>query len=485
MSAPSSSCARGCSAAHHRTEIGGSRERERKRTRKVDHRFRDNHGMIYGTTATFGAPYYGERVLGQLLYAESKGKDHCDDSDYDLPEPSRGHSALPARKSHQELVKVVLVRRGQCTFVTKVRVAQEKGAHAVVVVDRATSMKTPEEIQHIVMSDDGWGDSVTIPSMLISRSEGQKLIDAAVKQPLVVELVWDIPRGEVVIVDFWMSSASREAGKFLVLFKDCADILKYRLQFVPHYHIFGLPEGAGAGHLCIDKGSEICAPDPDGPGPITGEDVVNEDARQLCIWNTTARSEKPAGATYSAVFWQYIDSFSSRCKLEGSSDKSRFGDKCSWQVMMDVGIDVPSVQDCLRKYRISFLKEQLQSVAWSPLALRLNGWRYSGPLDPETVLKAVCAGYSTVPEECASLMDSRPGFLLKVANGLSFGSFMAALFATVLLVCGVFYTYKRHITSSARKVLREEVMLEVQSQMADYVPMEDGNRPPSQRLLSF
>ena len=83
----------------------------------IARQFAETHGMIYGTTATFGAPYYGDRVLGLLTYGKSKGNAHCDASDYDLP--SRASPALDSNgeTTGQELVNVVLVRRGSCTFV--------------------------------------------------------------------------------------------------------------------------------------------------------------------------------------------------------------------------------------------------------------------------------------------------------------------------------------------------------------------------------
>eukprot|EP00930_Biecheleria_cincta_P056428 TRINITY_DN42558_c0_g1_i1.p1 TRINITY_DN42558_c0_g1~~TRINITY_DN42558_c0_g1_i1.p1 ORF type:complete len:488 (+),score=99.71 TRINITY_DN42558_c0_g1_i1:23-1486(+) len=459
----------------------------------VARQFAETHGMVYGTTATFGAPYYGDRVLGLLVYGKSKGNAHCDDSDYELP--SRASPALDSNGENagQELVNVVLVRRGICTFVKKVSVAQEKGAHAVIVVDTESSELSTEEVQHIVMSApaDGSADMVRIPSMLISKMDGQKLIDAASQESLVVELAWDIPRGKVVMTDFWMSSGSREAAKFLHDFKDCADALKDDLQFVPHYHIFSLSEdGADSestGHLCLDGGSELCAPDPDGPGPITGEDVANEDARQLCILNTTAKKRDATSAVYSQPFWHYVDRFHRHCKLEASDVSRRFGDQCSWSTMAAVGIDADAVKDCMQRHRIPMLREQLKNVAWSPQALRINGWRYSGPLDPETVLKAVCAGYSTQPAACHELLKNNPAIFKRAIRGITSSALIVGLALLVLALYVVFYSYRRHVTSSVRKVLREEVMLEVQSQMADYVPMEDANQDhrPEQRILSF
>jgi len=459
--------------------------------------FPETKGVVYGTTAPFGAPYAGEPLLGQLLYAPSRGKDYCTEDDYSLIEVTEGKhdSASPATTEHgdqkRQLVNVVLVRRGQCTFVTKVQVAEKKQARAVIVVDQENSTMTSQDIQHVVMEDDGRGSSVKIPSILISKFDGQKLIDAANAGEVVIELAWDIPRADPVIVDFWMSSGSQEASEFLQRFKDTVETLKYHLQFQPHYHIFSLPQASSPGHLCMDGGTEFCAPDPDGTGPVTGEDVANEDLRQLCIWNLTARMDADSAnsAYYSQYFWDYVVSFAEKCPSRGGNGDAVLGQTCSSRVMAEVGLSQDDVLRCARENRIKFLREQIKNVAWSHLALRINGWRYSGPLDPETVLKAVCSGYDKPPQECAELLS---GFaaLHRTSLGnavITFGTFIWTTLAMMGCMMTSCLLYKRRMTMSVRTVLREEVTLEVQMQMADYTEMmEFGHEQPGQRpSLSF
>jgi hypothetical protein len=70
------------------------------------------------------------------------------------------------------LTPFYLADRGTCTFVEKVRNVEEAGAGLAVIVDNKV-----ENITRIVMSDDGSGAGLRIPSMLISYEEGQKLLD--------------------------------------------------------------------------------------------------------------------------------------------------------------------------------------------------------------------------------------------------------------------------------------------------------------------
>jgi len=459
--------------------------------------FPETKGVVYGTPATFGAPYGGEPLLGRLVYAPSRGNAHCSEDDYSLAGASEGTNGgtgpATAEQGSEALqpVNVLLVRRGQCTFVTKVRIAEKKKAHAVIVVDRENSTWTSQDIQHVVMADDGEGSSVKIPSLLISKFDGHKLMDAAKAGEVVIELAWDIPRADYVTVDFWMSSGSQEASEFLQRFKDTAETLKYHLQFEPHYHIFSLPQSSNPGHLCMDGGTEFCAPDPDGTGPVTGEDVANEDLRQLCIWNLTARMDVDSAksAAYSQYFWDYVVSFFEKCPSRGGDGDAVLGETCSSRVMAEVGLSYDDIQKCARENRNKFLREQIRYVAWSPLALRINGWRYSGPLDPETVLKAVCSGYAEPPQECAELLS---GFAALHhaslgSGGITLSTFLWTALAMMVCVVSSCLLYRRQMTMSVRTVLREEVMLEVQMQMADYTEMQEfGHEQPGQKpSLSF
>ena len=66
----------------------------------------------------------------------------------------------------------MVAARGGCTFVTKVRNMEETGVAVGIVIDNDDT----EDIDTIVMSDDGSGAGIRIPSMLISKADGDKLL---------------------------------------------------------------------------------------------------------------------------------------------------------------------------------------------------------------------------------------------------------------------------------------------------------------------
>merc|ERR1712226_1624952 len=117
-----------------------------------------------------------------------------------------------------------------------------------------------------------------------------------------------------------------------------------------------------------------------------------------------------------------------------------------------------------------------EHVAWSPRALRINGWRYSGILDVELVNRAICAGFVKKPAECEKLFRKRDPFRayrasMNDSEGVSFLQMFLLLVATVAVMWCSLLLYKRYLSDRMRTTLREEVMLEVQAQMGEYSKM--------------
>ena len=67
---------------------------------------------------------------------------------------------------------VYLVERGECHFTTKVRNIAREGGAAAIIVDNNV-----ENINKVMMSDDGTGAGIRIPSLLIGNESGEILMD--------------------------------------------------------------------------------------------------------------------------------------------------------------------------------------------------------------------------------------------------------------------------------------------------------------------
>lgn len=442
------------------------------------------HGRIQGSTATFGAPFYGDRVLGRLVYGESKGHHHCEDTDYEVPALDVVHGSASTSHDQVRLINIIMVRRGECSFVTKVKVARGKGAHAVIIVDREDSSLTSHDLQNIIVADDGFGGRIRIPSILISKYDGESLMAAAKHEDVVVELSWDIPRGEVVALDLWMNSAAEDSQNFLKHFAESRKTLNEVVKFTPHYHVFSAdPALSGYSGLCSDSSARYCAEDPDGAGPVSGKDILEEDVRQLCMHEITKvpRSRQRGVATqapivfYAEKWWNYVEKLPLRCPIDAQDNAQRFGKACSEKLMEEVGMssaEVDRVRHCVETTSNAKLESELVNKAWSPRALRVNGWRYSGTLEADLVTRAVCSGFVTQPEECKNLLKSKPRDPLDVeggeGSGISMGVFLSSAFVLVAAAFCILMLYRRFLENRIGEQIRKEVEMEVRGQIGEY-----------------
>jgi hypothetical protein len=64
----------------------------------------------------------------------------------------------------------VMVDRGDCTFVTKVRNIEHLGVKMAIIADDKL-----ENTEQLIMADDGSGRSITIPSFMIRKRDADKL----------------------------------------------------------------------------------------------------------------------------------------------------------------------------------------------------------------------------------------------------------------------------------------------------------------------
>jgi len=404
---------------------------------------------------------------------------HCTDPDYDIPKPKEFGGSDMDSSTH--LINIVLVKRGGCSFTKKVKVAFDKGAHAVIFCDKEESDITVDTIHNIVVADDGFGDKIKIPSVLVDKIVGKKLIQAAQREQVIVELAWDLPTNHVVQLDMWMSSASIQSNLFLRAFAPYRRKLNQVVNFKPHYAVFAL-DGSDPkiyNELCTDDTGKFCAEDPDATGPITGKEVLMEDVRQMCI-HVVHKVQRASmrdlmrghpGVEYAQQFWDYVEQFSTECPLDAANPQDRFGYDCSKRLMGKVGVDVARVEDCVRVNTTRYLEEQARNPAWSPRAMRINGWRYSGVLDPDLVTRAICSGFIKRPAECEELLkprDPMQPYEAPAPAGVSYGEMFLWILIVMVGLGIAFQVYKTFLKRELQRTLREEVMLEVQQQMGEY-----------------
>jgi hypothetical protein len=197
--------------------------------------------------------------------------------------------------------KIVLLDRGTCSFVTKVRNAERAGASLVVVID-----DREENITNVIMGDDGTGMGIRIPAMLIGKDSGKILKDYAVtsdsKATLSAEFTIKNPHNYS-DVEFWYSSNNILALDFLKEFDSYRHQLDTWMNFRPRFVTWACPSCTTEFKQdeCFGNG-KYCAPNTNRATStyIQGKNIIMEDLRQVCLHERLAFEGK------EPMWWDYM-----------------------------------------------------------------------------------------------------------------------------------------------------------------------------------
>mmetsp|Transcript_25552 Transcript_25552/g.36652 ORF Transcript_25552/g.36652 Transcript_25552/m.36652 type:complete len:416 (-) Transcript_25552:218-1465(-) len=395
---------------------------------------------------------------------------------------------------------ILMVDRGGCTFVQKVRNAQRSGAAAVIIADDTCMCSAGDkcksntgvecETREPVMADDGSGSDITIPSMLLFKQDAD-VIKTALKANTSVqlEMAWALPNpNKVVEYSLWSTPSDTIAKEFLTLFGETAAALGTRAVFTPRMYLYdGIlsncqgPDGQNECYnLCTNNG-RYCATDPDNnlDEGISGADVIKESLRRICIWQEYGL---PNGV--GEEWWKYSEIFIEKC----DTATSFMDESCVQEVYGLSDIDGRVIEQCMTESgglegnkKNTLLDAELAAKQSSGVviipAVFVNGAVIRGGLTFKTVFQAVCAGFheGTAPTVCQKCVPcpeefqcTLDGYCASQSSGVSHELFlgamigMALLFALVLLV-----QYRRS---------KLQIRQQVRGIIAEYMPLDEEHK---------
>jgi len=445
--------------------------------------------------ALFGIPPFGGSIAQKVYYADSNLCDPTVDTRKGYPTRDNDETG---KQAPWQSPYILMVDRGGCTFVQKVRNAQRSGAAGVIIADNsclcgdADCIDENEGMQcqnaEPIMADDGSGSDITVPSFLMFKHDADKVKETVKGGTLVqLEMAWALPSpDDRVEYDLWTVPTEHVSQEFQKTFKHLAHALGDRAYFTPHMYVYdGVRSGCQGQQgenqcytLCTNNG-RYCATDPDSDldKGISGADVVIESLRRICIWKHYGESDG-----IGIKWWEYVTEFMERCDTEDIFNN----EACYNDVMKKVGIDHLKVEQCMKDSGgvdednvNTFLETELEAqnqrgVVVLPTAF-VNTAAIRGALSIGSVFTAICAGYlvGTRPEvcECTSCPDIADCALNKgVCNssgksGVSVHMFIFSLVAVagVVGLAGGYYYRK------SQADMREQV----RGILAEYMPLED------------
>jgi len=141
----------------------------------------------------------------------------------------------------------MMVERGECSFVSKTRNIARAGGKLAIVIDTHK-----ENITDVIMSDDGTGMGIGIPSVLIGRKDGETLkhfmgsANVSEIRQIVLNIEFKFPRQRSWSeVEYWYSQENEQSMRFL---RYMGDFIKpifgdkiSGVNFLPHFVTWACP----------------------------------------------------------------------------------------------------------------------------------------------------------------------------------------------------------------------------------------------------
>jgi len=461
--------------------------------------------------ALFGIPPYGGSIAQNVYYADS---DLCDPNvDTRKGFPTREKDATGKQASWPSPF-ILMVDRGGCTFVKKVRNAQRSGAAGVIIADNTCLCSDADcmavnsaaaamcESAEPIMADDGSGADISIPSFLMFKHDADK-IKAEVKNngPVQVSMAWSLPNpDDRVEYDLWTVPTDVVSRDFLSNFKVVAQALGDKAYFTPHMYIYdGIKSHCqGNDHenfcytLCTNNG-RYCATDPDNDldKGISGADVVTESLRRLCVWNHYGASDG-----VGEVWWDYVTEFQARCNTPDYFSNI----DCIKDAYKNAKVDEDMVDRCMadsggltKDGSNAFLDLEISSQATRgvvvvPTAF-VNTAAIRGALTVTNIFDAICAGFAegSTPDICNKCSRSsdalaciksggKKGWSPSAGSQFSGGNDSSKIsthtfFLTLLLVVGVAGSFAVYYKKKTQDDMRDQV----RGILAEYMPLQDDD----------
>jgi hypothetical protein len=291
--------------------------------------FEGKKAQINANYANFGHIPYGQSLIGSIYF------DETDPLGCDKVEPSVLEDEIVDEIVEDTIpTKILLMDRGECSFVTKVRNAERAGASLVVVIDNKV-----ENITNVIMGDDGTGVGIRIPSMLIGKSDGQILKDfAKLKQGATLSAEFTVKvSDDVVNMEFWYSSNNIRSLDFLKEFDKYAKGFEGKVEFTPRFVTWACPncEGKFVNEECM-SGGKYCAPNHIRTEfmNVLGKDILMEDLRQSCLHTKLSKNMQ------QSVWFDYIKTVHSLCF-------DFISESCSKQAHERLGLDFIGTKKCV------------------------------------------------------------------------------------------------------------------------------------------
>lgn len=471
--------------------------------------------------ANFGVYPYGASLQQTVYYANSTlCNDDDDDAKNNVPftfVPPRDDDKNNKNDGHYHAPFILMVDRGACRFITKVRNAQRAGAAAVLIADdrcvcdhdACTHGNTHGcEASPPSIVDDGSGGDISIPSFMLYKEDADAVKQVLQEnQPVVISMGFAVPAPDArVEYDLWSLPTSDKFlqqqqqnadDNFWLSLRTLAVAMGKHAQFTPHFAIIDgssqgcrgiAPDSSRSRNnnnnnnpcftMCTNYG-RYCAYDPDNDFQVgvSGADIVTESLRRICIWKRYGEDDG-----IGAKWWDYVHYFSTMCYKDGNL--ARFNDKtCILDALRKASIEPSTIESCMNDSGgvqndapNVLLEESITTQRESSNVMLPSVWvnqvPVRGALSLKEILSAICAGFveGSQPDVCRQCVKCahnvvecvKTGGVCPSSNlvsdgnaGISFSIFGGSLGALVIFFVGIAHVHRQRERRHMRTHVRD------------------------------
>ena len=367
---------------------------------------------------------------------------------------------------------IFLVERGDCSFVTKTRNIARAGGKVAVIIDSKN-----ENIANVILSDDGTGAGIRIPSVMIGSKDGQILKEfftstgspqdkKSVRINVKFDAVHRQPRPDIT---FWYTSSDdRSMSLIKNLGEFFKDILK-NIQFIPKTVSYPCPtcEADFKKKHCLGNGM-YCAMTKDVSSTIQGKDILMEDLRQYCVWdNLFFDSHKPKYFDYMSTVHEFCPN-------------GKISRKCHELGMQKVNLNQTLIDLCVKntfdnKGKINYSEDtnvvlRDNQLRWLEHGTHLypgvviNGETFRGQVNPDNILEAVCESFTDMPRYCKTWLKKEG---IVVEDGISNFALGLIIFGLLVVNLIIVIAYRAYLN----KEIKQEMKMQVSSAVSQYIAL--------------
>ena len=352
------------------------------------------------------------------------------------------------------------------------------GVAVAIIID-----DTDEDIENVIMSDDGTGGGIRIPSMIIGKTDGKKLIDYLQRASeeeldqtaIMAQFVMDKPDDRVEY-DVWFTSSNDRALDFISDFKDQDSKLGEKVLMTPRYVFWKCT-------FCEDEylqndcygGGRYCAVEPSNEN-IKGREIIQEDLREKCLYKKIYGDESTRN-----LWWSYMSFVHQNCYNVINED-------CSRRAHERLGLDFQDTQRCVKssfsgsdwgsnKTSNYIIDDEIEY--WKTYgsgiypSLVINNRTYRGQLETLAVFNALCAGFANPPSMCSGTLGSyTPDFLPE--EGIRAGVIVSIVVILILVNLVIVYCYRRY----SKREMNTEMQMQIESAVSQYFALSQREGKP-------